>query len=354
MALPTQASAADRLGRPLARQRAGRRGRDPGRRRLLRRPAGAHAAARAARRRRAVVPAGAGEALPLDRVRLRRSAAGSRHHPGADRRDGRRDRRRRAPRRRRSAPRSGCAQAGGRHGRRARPHRAAQVAHPPAGRELAARDPLVIVFQPRQPRSLPRPDPEPGRARAEGALPRLGARLPLVVHQPAAAARDLLVRLHDDHAEPRPRALQPYALFMFCGILPWTWFSSSLIGSVRLADRRRQPDQEGAVPGRDPAARQRAGEHGALLPRACRSWSAFLICYRHWPDPSGLLWFPVVVLVQLVFTAGLALVLVGADGALPRHPRHPGERADVLVLRHADHLPLVQTRTCRRTSGCST
>ena len=22
--------------------------------------------------------------------------------------------------------------------------------------------------------------------------------------------------------------LQPYALFMFCGILPWTWFSSSL------------------------------------------------------------------------------------------------------------------------------
>ena len=22
--------------------------------------------------------------------------------------------------------------------------------------------------------------------------------------------------------------MQPYALFMFCGILPWTWFSSSL------------------------------------------------------------------------------------------------------------------------------
>src|SRR5437899_5043732 len=24
------------------------------------------------------------------------------------------------------------------------------------------------------------------------------------------------------------KELEPYALFMFCGILPWTWFSSSL------------------------------------------------------------------------------------------------------------------------------
>src|SRR5262249_57663441 len=30
---------------------------------------------------------------------------------------------------------------------------------------------------------------------------------------------------------------------------------------------------------------------------------------RHWPDPAGLLWFPVVVVVQLIFTAGLALFL---------------------------------------------
>ena len=51
-------SAADRVGRSLARQRARRRGRDPGIRRLLRRAAGPHAAARAARRRRAVVPPG--------------------------------------------------------------------------------------------------------------------------------------------------------------------------------------------------------------------------------------------------------------------------------------------------------
>ena len=28
-----------------------------------------------------------------------------------------------------------------------------------------------------------------------------------------------------------PKEIEPYALFMFCGILPWTWFSSSLLES---------------------------------------------------------------------------------------------------------------------------
>ena len=37
--------------------------------------------------------------------------------------------------------------------------------------------------------------------------------------------------------------------------------------------------------------------------------AAFLIGYRHWPDPAGLVWFPVVVLVQLVLTTALALFL---------------------------------------------
>ena len=32
------------------------------------------------------------------------------------------------------------------------------------------------------------------------------------------------------HAE----TLQPYALFMFCGILPWTWFSSSILESSNV------------------------------------------------------------------------------------------------------------------------
>ena len=79
--------------------------------------------------------------------------------------------------------------------------------------------------------SLPRPDPEPRRARAEGAVPRVGARLLLVVRQPAAAAAWSTRSSFGvaQAAARRPRS--PYSLFLFCGLLPWTWFSSSVLES---------------------------------------------------------------------------------------------------------------------------
>ena len=36
---------------------------------------------------------------------------------------------------------------------------------------------------------------------------------------------------------------------------------------------------------------------------------AFLIYYQHWPDLPGLVWFPVVVVVQLIFTSAMSLFL---------------------------------------------
>ena len=100
---------------------------------------------------------------------------------------------------------------------------------------------------------------------------------------------DLLVRLHRRPAETMHRRIcEPYALFMFCGILPWTWFSSSLIEAVGLAHLRRQPDQEGAVPGRSPAASSACWRTWCTSSSGCRFWSAFLIYYRHWPDPPDL------------------------------------------------------------------
>jgi lipopolysaccharide transport system permease protein len=36
---------------------------------------------------------------------------------------------------------------------------------------------------------------------------------------------------------------------------------------------------------------------------------AFLIGYRHWPDAGDLVWFPIAVAVQLIFTAALGLIL---------------------------------------------
>ena len=97
---------------------------------------------------------------------------------------------------------------------------------------------------------------------------------------PLTAAAHLHVRLHVRPAERAIKGIEPYPLFMFCGLLPWTWFSSSLTEASGVADLRRQPDQEGAVPGRDPADRHRAVEHDALLPRRCRSWLVFLIYYQ--------------------------------------------------------------------------
>ena len=99
-----------------------------------------------------------------------------------------------------------------------------------------------------------------------------------------------------------PTEIEPYALFMFCGILPWTWFSSSLLESSNVADRRRQPDQEGAVPGGGAADRHRAGEHGALLPGPADPGGLPDLLPARRSTPSELLWFPVVVLVQLLLT----------------------------------------------------
>ena len=46
---------------------------------------------------------------------------------------------------------------------------------------------------------------------------------------------DLHVRLHRRAARrAQPPDLEPFALFMFCGILPWTWFSSSLLESSNV------------------------------------------------------------------------------------------------------------------------
>jgi lipopolysaccharide transport system permease protein len=101
---------------------------------------------------------------------------------------------------------------------------------------------------------------------------------------------------------------KPYALFFFCGILPWNWFSSSLIeasGALvaggNLIKKVLFPAE--ILPLVSVLANMVHFFLGLLI------LVAFLIGYRHWPDASGLLWFPVAVFVQLVLTAGLALFL---------------------------------------------
>ena len=106
----------------------------------------------------------------------------------------------------------------------------------------------------------------------------------------------------------RVEGVQPYALFMLCGILPWTWFaaslteaSGSLIAGGNLIKKVLFPAE--VLPIVSVLANM---VHFFLgLPIL----AGFLIYYRRPLDPLELLWFPVIILVQLLLTIGLALLV---------------------------------------------
>jgi ABC-type polysaccharide/polyol phosphate export permease len=99
----------------------------------------------------------------------------------------------------------------------------------------------------------------------------------------------------------RTAGLEPYALFLFCGILPWAWFSASLsdaagslIAGGNLIKKVLFPAE--VLPLVSVLANMVHFLFGLPI------LILFLIVTRHYPDPSDLLWFPVAVLVQLIFT----------------------------------------------------
>ena len=107
------------------------------------------------------------------------------------------------------------------------------------------------------------------------------------------------------NTNPRTR---PYAVFMFCGLLPWTWFSasltdatSSLITGGNLIKKVLFPAE--VLPIVSVLANMVHFALGLVI------LAAFMIGFHHYPHVSALTWFPVVVLVQLIFTLGLALAL---------------------------------------------
>src|SRR5437773_8115918 len=102
--------------------------------------------------------------------------------------------------------------------------------------------------------------------------------------------------------------VKPYAVFIFCGILPWNWFATSLsdaagslIAGGNLIKKVLFPAE--VLPFVSVLTNM---VHFCLgLPILI----VFLVVYRHLPNPSNLLWFPVAVLVQLLFTSALALIV---------------------------------------------
>ena len=101
---------------------------------------------------------------------------------------------------------------------------------------------------------------------------------------------------------------RPFAVFMFCGLLPWTWFSaslseatSSLITGGNLIKKVLFPAE--VLPIVSVLANMVHFCLGLVI------LAAFMIGFRHYPNVATLPWFPVVVAIQLVFTLGLALGL---------------------------------------------
>jgi lipopolysaccharide transport system permease protein len=102
--------------------------------------------------------------------------------------------------------------------------------------------------------------------------------------------------------------MEPYALFMFCGILPWTWFSSSVLESSNTLIAGGNLIKKVLFPAEVlPIVTVLANMVHFFLGLVILA--AFLAYYQRPIDGLELLWFPVIVLVQLIFTIGLALFL---------------------------------------------
>jgi ABC-type polysaccharide/polyol phosphate export permease len=102
--------------------------------------------------------------------------------------------------------------------------------------------------------------------------------------------------------------VEPYALFMFCGILPWTWFSSSLSESAGVLISGGNLIKKVLFPAEIlPIVSVLANMVHFFF--GLPILGAFLLWYHRPLDAGELALFPVVVFVQLVLTAGFALIL---------------------------------------------
>jgi homopolymeric O-antigen transport system permease protein len=99
-----------------------------------------------------------------------------------------------------------------------------------------------------------------------------------------------------------------YELFLFCGLLPWTWFSSSLLESSGVLISGGNLIKKVLFPAEIlPIVTVIANLVHFLL--GLSILAVFLVYYQRPLYFVELAWFPVAVMVQLVFTLGCALLL---------------------------------------------
>ena len=107
---------------------------------------------------------------------------------------------------------------------------------------------------------------------------------------------------------PPPKDIHNYALFLFCGILPWTWFSASLLESSAVLITGGNLIKKVMFPAEIlPIVTVLSNLVHFLL--GLPILIAFLIYFDAPIELAELPWFPVALLVQLLLTLGLALIL---------------------------------------------
>jgi homopolymeric O-antigen transport system permease protein len=107
---------------------------------------------------------------------------------------------------------------------------------------------------------------------------------------------------------PPPKGTDPYPLFMFCGLLPWTWFASSLMESSGVLISGGNLIKKVLFPAEVlPIVTVAANMVHFIL--ALPILAFFLVWYRAPLTLVELACFPFVVAVQFLFTLGCALFL---------------------------------------------
>lgn len=100
--------------------------------------------------------------------------------------------------------------------------------------------------------------------------------------------------------------LEPYALFIFCGVLPWTWFSSSILESSNVLISGGNLIRKVLFPAEVlPIVTVFAGLVHFLL--AMIIVAGAIVYFGVQVAATDLLWLPVVIAVQLGLTLGIAL-----------------------------------------------
>ncbi|HEY3884092.1 MAG TPA: ABC transporter permease [Vicinamibacterales bacterium] len=104
------------------------------------------------------------------------------------------------------------------------------------------------------------------------------------------------------------KGADPYPLFLFCGLLPWTWFSTSLMEAAGSLISGGNLIKKVLFPAEVlPIVTVTANMVHFIL--ALPILGVFLIIYRAPLTVPELLCFPLVVLVQYIFTLACALIL---------------------------------------------